>query len=110
MKIIINLLFVLPGLYLNILETEKMLQFWDKKFSTCVAHPAQEVKFVPDVHPWRRTIQKEVDERRRRGTPVILNIIQPSAVHGRLEKMENAIESGIVRTACIFLQKNCRNV
>ena len=26
---VINLLFVLPGLYLNILETEKILQFWD---------------------------------------------------------------------------------
>ena len=31
---VINLLFVLPGLYLNILKTEKILQFWDKKFST----------------------------------------------------------------------------
>ena len=35
---IINLLFVLPfGLYLNILKTEEILQFWGKKFSTCVA-------------------------------------------------------------------------
>ena len=34
---VINLLFVLPGLYLNILKTEKILQFWDKRFSTCVA-------------------------------------------------------------------------
>ena len=32
-----NFLFVLPGLYLNILETGETLQFWDKKFSTCVA-------------------------------------------------------------------------
>ena len=31
---VINLLFVLPRLYLNILRTEKMLQFRDKKFST----------------------------------------------------------------------------
>ena len=35
---VINLLFVLPGLYLNILKIERMLQFWDEKFSTCVAH------------------------------------------------------------------------
>ena len=34
---VINLLFVLPGLYSNILKTEKILQFWGKKFSTCVA-------------------------------------------------------------------------
>ena len=27
---VMNLLFVLPELYLNILETEEMLQFWDK--------------------------------------------------------------------------------
>ena len=31
---VINLLFALSfGLYLNILKTEKILQFWDKKFS-----------------------------------------------------------------------------
>ena len=34
---VINLLFVLPGLYLNILKTEKILQLADKQFSTCVA-------------------------------------------------------------------------
>ena len=35
---VINLLFVLPfGLYLNIFRTEEILQFWGKKFSTCVA-------------------------------------------------------------------------
>ena len=34
---IVNLSFVLPGLYLNILITVEILQFWDKKFSTCVA-------------------------------------------------------------------------
>ena len=28
---VINSLFVLPGLYLNILETETILQFWDKE-------------------------------------------------------------------------------
>ena len=28
---VINLLFALPGLYLNILKTEEILQFWDKK-------------------------------------------------------------------------------
>ena len=34
---VINLSFVLPILfYLNILETERTLQFWDKKSSTCV--------------------------------------------------------------------------
>ena len=33
----INLLLVSSGLYLNILETEGISQFWDKKFSTCVA-------------------------------------------------------------------------
>ena len=35
----INLLFGLPfRLYLNILtKTKKILQFWDEKFSTCVA-------------------------------------------------------------------------
>ena len=42
-----NLLFVSPELYLNILKTEKILQCWDKKFSTCVGRldviPAQEV-------------------------------------------------------------------
>ncbi|KAF3427352.1 hypothetical protein E2986_12131 [Frieseomelitta varia] len=27
---VINLLFVLPGLYFNILKTEKILQFWAK--------------------------------------------------------------------------------
>ena len=27
---VINLLFILPGLYLNILKTEKILQFWAK--------------------------------------------------------------------------------
>ena len=32
-----NLLFVLPGLYLNVLETGGMLQLWDEEFSTCVA-------------------------------------------------------------------------
>ena len=32
-----DLLFVLPGLHLNILKTEEILQFWDKKSSTCVA-------------------------------------------------------------------------
>ena len=37
----INLLFVLPGLCLNILKTEKILQFWDKKFSTWVARYSQ---------------------------------------------------------------------
>ena len=44
-----NLLFVLPlGLYLNILKTEEILQFWDERFSMCVWHvvPAQEVKEV----------------------------------------------------------------
>ena len=34
---VINLLFGLPGLYLSILKTEEILQFWDRKFSTCVA-------------------------------------------------------------------------
>ena len=32
-----DLLLVLPELYLNILKTEEILQFQDKKFSTCVA-------------------------------------------------------------------------
>ena len=27
----------MPRLYLNIFKTEKILQLWDKKFSTCVA-------------------------------------------------------------------------
>ena len=41
---VINLLFGLPfRLYLNILKTKKILQFWDKKFSTHII-PAQEVK------------------------------------------------------------------
>ena len=41
-----NLLFVLPGLYLNILKTEEILQFWNLKFLTCVEHviPTQKVK------------------------------------------------------------------
>ena len=35
---VINLLFGLPfRLYLNILKTKKILQFWGKKFSTRVA-------------------------------------------------------------------------
>ena len=34
---VVNLLFVLPGLYLNTLKSVKILQFSDKKFSTCVA-------------------------------------------------------------------------
>ena len=34
---VINLLFVLAILfYLNVLETERILQFWNEKFSTCV--------------------------------------------------------------------------
>ena len=32
-----NLLFVSPGLYLNILKTEETLQFSDKRFSTCLS-------------------------------------------------------------------------
>ena len=37
-----NLLFGLPfRLYLNILKTKKILQFSDKKFSTCVARHCQ---------------------------------------------------------------------
>ena len=39
-----NLSFVLPALYLNILGTEKILQFWDKMFSTCVILSAKEVR------------------------------------------------------------------
>ena len=27
----------MPRLYLNVLETERILQFWDKKFSTCTS-------------------------------------------------------------------------
>ena len=34
---VIDLLFVLLELYLNILKIEKILQFSDEKFSTCVA-------------------------------------------------------------------------
>ena len=35
---VINLLFGLSfRLYLNVLKIKKILQFWDKKFSTCVA-------------------------------------------------------------------------
>ena len=37
---VINLLFVLPGLYLNILMIEKILQFWDKTWHVI---PDQEV-------------------------------------------------------------------
>ena len=33
---IINLSSVFRRLYLNILKTGEILQFWDKKFSTCV--------------------------------------------------------------------------
>ena len=42
---VINLLFVLPGLFSNILKTERMLQFWDKKFSTCVLKKLKEPYF-----------------------------------------------------------------
>ena len=34
--------------YLNILKTEKILQFWHKKFSTCVI-PAQELIDLEEV-------------------------------------------------------------
>ena len=51
---VLNLLFVLPGLYFNILKTEGILQFWDKRFSTCVA---QEVK---------ETCHLQTDQRRKR--------------------------------------------
>ena len=42
---VINLLFVLSELYLNILKTEEILQFWDKKKTRCAWHVilAQEV-------------------------------------------------------------------
>ncbi|KAF3425127.1 hypothetical protein E2986_12824 [Frieseomelitta varia] len=33
-----NLLLVLPVLHSSILKTAEILQFWDKEFSTCVAH------------------------------------------------------------------------
>ena len=36
---VINLSFILPGLYLNVLETEKILQFWNKRRHS----PAQEI-------------------------------------------------------------------
>ena len=36
-----NLLSILPGLHLNILKTEKILQSWDKRFSTCVTRRSQ---------------------------------------------------------------------
>ena len=34
---VMSLSCALPGLHLNILKAEKMLQFWDERFSTCVA-------------------------------------------------------------------------
>ena len=43
---VVNLLFALPILfYLNIVKTEKILQFWNKKFSTSVA---QEINDLVD--------------------------------------------------------------
>ena len=42
---VINFIFVLPGLYLNILKTEQILQFCNKKFAWHVI-PAQEVNFT----------------------------------------------------------------
>ena len=55
-----NLLFVSPGLYLNILKTEEILQFWDKKNSRRARHviPTQQVKKIAlatDCGPQRAT-------------------------------------------------------
>ena len=46
---VINLLFVLPGLYLNILKTEKTLQFSNKEFSTCVARHSSASCYKPEA-------------------------------------------------------------
>ena len=50
---VINLLFGFPfALYLNILKTRKILQFWDKKFSRRAWHviPAQKVNIFSKIY------------------------------------------------------------
>ena len=35
---VINLSFVLPGLHLNTLKIEEILQYWDKKLTSCAGN------------------------------------------------------------------------
>ena len=58
---VINLLFVLSALYLNILKTVKILQFWDKKkFSTCVARHSSASGFFSVFNKMYLNISKHV--------------------------------------------------
>ena len=54
---VINLSFVLLILfYLNVFKAEKILQFWEKKFSTCMASSARgQQSTLLDVRVWENT-------------------------------------------------------
>ena len=39
----------MPRLYLNIVKTEKILRFWDKKFSTCTSFQRKRLKLLPSL-------------------------------------------------------------